>query len=311
MVHTVLGDIAPEKLGVTLCHEHIFCGSGDMAKAFGSRFYDKERLISAAVGQLREAKEKFGLCTVLDGTPIDLGRDVELMCRSAEESGVNIVASTGFYYDERSFFGGTDAGMITELFLRECREGMEDTWKTERPVLPGMLKCATGGAGVTELNRMYLTVMGTVQRETNLPLFAHNEHRIHTGPVQLDVLEQAGANPEKIICGHASDSTDIACLESLLHRGVYLGFDRLWGEEAHADTVCRLLERGWGKKLLLSRDGGAFVAFGKRTFEEEMCRRENTFTAVLDTFCAMLRARGVSEEEMQDMLVRNIQTLFA
>jgi len=311
MVHTVLGDIAPEELGVTLCHEHIFCGSGDMAKAFGSRFYDKERLISAAVRQIREAKEKFGLCTVLDGTPIDLGRDVEIMRRSAQESGVNIVASTGFYYDERSFLNGADFGRIMELFLRECREGMEDTWKTENPVLPGMLKCATGGAGVTDGNRMYLTVMGTVQKETGLPLFAHNEHRIHTAPEQLDVLERAGANPEKIICGHASDSDDIPYLENLLKRGVYLGFDRLWGEEKHADTVVKLLERGWGKKILLSRDGGAFVAFGKRTFEEEVCRRENTFTAVLDTFCSMLRVRGVSESEIGSMLVGNIQKLFA
>ncbi len=311
MVHTVLGDIAPEKLGITLCHEHIFCGSGDMAKAFGSRFYDKERLISAAVRQIREAKEKFGLCTLLDGTPIDLGRDVGLMVRCAEETGVNIVASTGLYYDERSFMHGADFGWITELFLRECREGMEDTWKTDRPVLPGMLKCATGAAGVTEMNRNVLTVIGTVQKETGLPLFAHNEHRIHTGSVQLDVLERAGANPEKIICGHASDSDDIPYLENLLKRGVFLGFDRLWGEEKHADTVVKLLERGWGKKILLSRDGGAFVAFGKRTFEEEVCRKENTFTAVLDTFCNMLRARGVSEEEIGSMLVGNIQTLFA
>ena len=178
----------------------------------------------------------------------------------AEETGVNIVASTGLYYDERSFMHGADFGWITELFLRECREGMEETWKTDRPVLPGMLKCATGAAGVTEMNRNVLAVIGTVQKETGLPLFAHNEHRIHTGPVQLDVLEQAGANPEKIICGHASDSDDIPYLESLLKRGVFLGFDRLWGEEKHADTVVKLLERGWGKKILLLSQGSVLRA---------------------------------------------------
>ena len=311
MIHTVLGDIAPEELGITLCHEHIFCGSGDMAKAFGSRFCDKEQLIPVAVRQIREAKEKFGLCTLLDGTPIDLGRDVDLMVRCAEETGVNIVASTGLYYDERSFMHGADFGWITELFLRECREGMEETWKTDRPVLPGMLKCATGAAGVTELNRNVLSVIGTVQRETNLPLFAHNEHSIQTGPVQLDVLEQAGANPEKIICGHCSDSTDVPYLESLLKRGVFLGFDRLWGEEKHADTVCRLLERGWGKRLMLSRDGGTFVGFGGRRFETEMHRTENTFTAVLDDFLSALRKRGVLESEIRAMLTDNVQALFA
>ena len=311
MIHTVLGDITPEELGVTLCHEHIFCGSGDMVKAFGKRFCDKERLISAAARQLREAKEKFGLCTILDGTPIDIGRDADTLVRCAKESGVNIVAATGLYHDDRSFYTDMDPVRMTELFLRECREGMEDTWETDHPVLPGIIKCGTGPSGVTEGNRKSLAVLGAVQRETNLPMFAHNEHDRHTAPAQLDVLEQAGANPEKIICGHSSMTDEPEYLETLLHRGVYLGFDSLWMADWQADLLCRLLERGWGKKILLSQDEAAFMSSGNRAFETDIARRENCYTIMLEKFLPMLRKRGVSEEEIREMLVGNIRRLFA
>ncbi len=310
MIQTVLGPVSAQNLGITLCHEHVFCGSGDMARALGSRFYDRETLAQHAAVQLREAKERYGLTTVFDGTPIDIGRDAALMVRASQLSGINIVASTGLYYDERSFLGGKRSEALAEWFLRECREGMEDTWNTEKPVYPGLLKCATGPQGITEQNRMVLTALGITQRESGLPMFCHNEHWLSTAPEQLDVLEAAGADMTRIIVGHASDSRDIPYLESLLYRGVYLGFDRIFCQPEQADTLCCLLDKGYGDQILLSRDGAAYLDFGDRSWESEMRREENTFCTVLGGFLPMLRERGVEDGELHKMLVENPARLF-
>lgn len=150
--------------------------------------------------------------------------------------------------------------------LNECRYGMENTYQTAQPVLPGILKCATDAPGLTEGNRLCIETMGIVQKETGLPIFAHNAHRQKTAPDQLTLLERMGADPHKIIIGHASDTQDIPYLVSLLKRGVWLGFDRLNGTQIQADTIYRLLDKGYSDKLLLSRDGGAFVDFGDQKF---------------------------------------------
>lgn len=310
MVNTVLGPISPDALGVTLGHEHIFVGSGDFARAFGDRWYNRDALIDLAVRKLTEAKERFGLTTVFDGTPVDLGRDVGMLVEASRRSGVNIVASTGLYYEDRAFMSGKKPEVLARYFIDECTRGMENTYLTDQPVLPGLLKCATDHPGLTPLNALNIETMGIVQRETGLPLYAHNNHRHQTAPAQLDLLERTGADLSHVIVGHVSDTQDVDYLASLLARGVYIGFDRIYANDPQADTLCRLLDRGYGDRILLSRDGAAFLDFGDRAFDTDFTQKENTFLIVLGKFTEMLRARGVSQAELDRMFIENPARLF-
>ena len=107
MVNTVLGKIKKEDLGVTLIHEHVFVGSAFIQKALGKRWLNEKKLISLATDKLLEAKEKCNLSTIVDGTPIDYGRNLDIIREVSLKSGVNIIYSTGLYYDEyaiSSFF---------------------------------------------------------------------------------------------------------------------------------------------------------------------------------------------------------------
>lgn len=310
MVNTVLGPIAPSSLGVTLCHEHIFVGSTDLSKAFGDRWYDKEKLVDIAVKQLSFAREKFGLSTMIDGTPPDLGRDIDLLVKVSRLSGVNIIASTGFYYDDRCYIKNKSPEFLADFFINECRFGSENTYKTSTPVLPGMLKCATGVSGITPINATYLKTMAIVQRKTSLPLFVHCSHSVKTAPAQLDLLLESGADASKIIIGHTSDSDDIEYLTSILERGVYIGFDRLYGFDSQAETLIKLLDLGYGDKILLSRDGDVHFDFSSGGFEESLSRSENKFTAVLDKFLTMLRQCGICEDLIRKMLIDNTIKLY-
>lgn len=310
MVNTVLGKIQANDLGISLCHEHIFVGAGELAKAFGDRYCNKDKLIELAVKQITEAKEKYGLTTFIDGTTPDLGRDVELLVQVSKKSGVHIIATTGFYYDDHSYIYGMNPTELAKYFIHECKYGMENTYKTKNPILPGMLKCATDSPGITEINKIALTTMAITQRETLLPLFTHNNHIAKTALEQLRILEKEGADLSKVIVGHISDTSDIEYIEEILKQNVFVGFDRIFCTEEQADVLCKLLDKGYGDKILLSRDGGTFTAFGDNTFEDAIKNEENTFTTVLGRFLAMLTDRGVSEIEIDKMLRVNIEKLM-
>ena len=61
--------------------------------------------------------------------------------------------------------------------------------------------------------------------------------------------------------GHSNDSTDMAYLIEILEQGVWLGLDRTreigtqspgWKERAR--TIVRLIEAGWGHRILVGHD---------------------------------------------------------
>src|SRR5688572_22735862 len=92
---SVLGPVNPEDLGITLIHEHIMADFIGAAKT-GPHRYDPEAVIKKALPYLTQLK-KAGCNTFIDCTPVYLGRDVKVLKRLAEASGLNIFTTTGYY----------------------------------------------------------------------------------------------------------------------------------------------------------------------------------------------------------------------
>ncbi|MBE6454789.1 MAG: phosphotriesterase, partial [Alphaproteobacteria bacterium] len=86
---TVLGDISESDLGVTLAHEHICCYSEYVYTMLGNLYLDKEKLVNASIKYLMELKEKYALKTFVDCTPVNIGRDIDLLKEISQKSGVN------------------------------------------------------------------------------------------------------------------------------------------------------------------------------------------------------------------------------
>ena len=78
MIQGVLGPIDTAELGQTLMHEHITCADWAMRMNFGARFFEFDQVAEIAAGQLGKAKA-LGVRTVVDGTPVNLGRDIRLI----------------------------------------------------------------------------------------------------------------------------------------------------------------------------------------------------------------------------------------
>ena len=253
MIQTVTGLIEKTELGAVLMHEHISCSSLSYERNFGSKWLDKKHLKDLSVQTMKLLKEKYGLGLMVDGTPIDLGRDVLLLKEVSELSGVKIVASTGFYHLQGIETINNSPMELAKWLISECQNGVMGT-----NVKPGILKCATGELGITKDNQKKLSTMGIVQSQTGLPLFVHCEHRDDVARKQIELLCSNGANIQKIIIGHTAIRPDGEYLESILQKGCYICIDQCHCypdklKEA-SKAILYLCKKGYTNKIVLSND---------------------------------------------------------
>ncbi|MBE0480262.1 MAG: phosphotriesterase, partial [Dehalococcoidia bacterium] len=194
-VQTVLGPIVPEELGFTLMHEHLICGHPSSLEPL--RANELEDVVELCVDSLEEARS-YGLETLVDATPIDLGRDVELLRRVSSKTGVNIIAATGFYmetpdspYREKL----TSPEGFYEILMREISIGIEGTG-----IKAGVIKVGTGNGSISEYESNILKAAARAQKETGVPIITHTESGT-MGPEQADLLLSEGAEPSRVAIG--------------------------------------------------------------------------------------------------------------
>lgn len=307
MINTVTGKINISDLGSVLCHEHIICCNTSMRNAFGENYFSTKAVTEKAISMLKDAK-KAGVDTIIDATTIDLGRDVLLLKEVSEKSGVNIIASSGLYYSEEPTFLDKPASQIAKHFVAECEKCISGT-----NILPGMLKCATGRFGISDVNKNLLEAMAIVQKETSLPLTCHNEHSQKTAYGQIEVFEKNNVNLEKIIIGHASDSYDIPYLEDLLKSGVCLAFDRIFpgAYQKQALTIMELISKGYENKLSVSHDFFIFLDFGNRDFETfGKTDTGRDFCTVHKKLFPELKKLGATDSQIHKLTHENVYKLL-
>src|SRR5262249_47659391 len=138
---TVLGPVPPEKLGVVLMHEHA-------PIVDWSELYEtdpapiepvREKLLIRSVELLDAFHDTLlptaGPGTIVETTPIRVGRSPQLLVDLAKRAKVHVIASTGFWCEAlapqhpwavRLSVAKDGAEKMAELFIREIREGMED-----------------------------------------------------------------------------------------------------------------------------------------------------------------------------------------
>src|SRR5919108_1584655 len=108
-VETVSGPIDADELGVTLIHEHLRFRDEAVANQW-PHLYDANEERAEALEAARAAVGH-GVKTIGEPTVMFGGRDVEFLKRISEETGLQVVPSTGIYtYDYLPhFFANRDA----------------------------------------------------------------------------------------------------------------------------------------------------------------------------------------------------------
>ena len=314
-VNTVNGPIEASELGTTLVHEHICCADWSMRRNFGANFFDYNEVIDAACAMLDKMSHACGIKTFVDGTPINLGRDVRLISEVAKRTGLNVIVSSGFYYQEELGLAYRPEDEIYELLLEECQNGVAGTG-----IMPGIMKAAVDKDGLTPYLVKILSAVARVATETGLPVFCHHNVANRNGGDIIDIFEGAGVDPSRFILGHSGDTDDLDYLLAMLERGCYIGMDRFGycalgvSLERRVATIAALCERGFCDRMLLSHDLVAFSGFfGDMGTYKEMAQNSSfpDFTFIHTTVLPALLEAGVTQAQIDNMLEGNPRRFFA
>lgn len=315
-IPTVTGPVDSGELGYTLIHEHaVTCCDWSMRMCLRGQFCQEDRLLEMAVTQLKKAKAA-GVDTIVDGTPINLGRDIRLIRRASELSGVRIVVSSGFYHQEDPWLAWKPRDEIYGYLDYECGHGLEET-----DILPGIMKCAVDHLGLTDYIVKMLGITADVAREHDLPIFCHTIPELRHGGAMLDVMADHGVPLSSVIAGHSGDVDDMDYLESLLERGCYLGMDRFGtvtatpgtALERRVDTILRLCGDGWADRLLVSHDYAPYTGFlpdWKTSSTDEALEKPVNFTYFEKFAAPLLLERGLSEKTLHKLTHENPKRFF-
>ncbi len=164
---------------------------------------------------------------------------------------------------------------LADIYVKDINEGYGDTG-----IRPGVIGELGTGFVVTDLEQRTLRAGALAQQETGLAITLHLQPSKMNGHQDLDILEEAGANLEKVVLGHRDGVLAIPGMSfdqvmdnyySLLERGCYIQFDLCGNQEyfradlgnwwlpadrERAQAIKLICDHGFGDKILLSQDEG-------------------------------------------------------
>ncbi len=317
-VETVKGPVGVPDLGRTLMHEHIFTLDIEYQQSYPEDWGSEDSRVQDAADRLNEAKAH-GIDTIVDLTVLGLGRNIERIRRVADRTDINIVVATGVYtFDDvprpfRFRGPGTTLGgpePMTELFVREIEVGIGTT-----SVRAGMLKCATGTNGVTPGVERVLRAVAQAHKATGVPITTHSVARLRQGLDQQRILRDEGVDLRRVIIGHCGDSQDLEYLVELADNGSFLGMDQFGIEhlcpfEVRVDTVAELCRRGLAQHVVLSQDFACYADIMDEPTRAHL-NPDWSYLRVARDVVPALRLRGVSDDDITLMLVKNPGSIFS
>ena len=291
---TVLGDISESDLGVTLAHEHICCFSEYAYQMVGKDYLDKNALADTATVYLKELKKKYGLATFVDCTPINIGRDVELLKRISEQSEINIICSTGFYYTDEPVLYNTSAEQL-------CKYMVADAYA----VNAGIIKCAVENEAITRFGEKLLRACAKAHLCLGLPIVLHSNANNRNALKALEILFLEGVNPNAVTVGHLSDTDDLEYVKSIASYGCFIGLDRLYKNTSEeyvskkTQSILELCKASYEDQILLSHDALFFNGFEAELKIDEQPRFSYCFDYILPQLTKSLSDKLMVQNPMR------------
>ncbi len=328
-IRTVLGDIAPEELGITLGHEHLLIdlrGLWDNPPAERAHLIDQELILEnhgelmrnpydsrlnlliddpeLSIRELMYYKAAGGQ-GLIDMTTVGINPDPQGLCEIAQRTGIHVVAGCGYYRQPLlpEVLHDRSVEQIVDDLLRWLTVGMYNTM-----IRAGLMGELGTSSPIYPFEERQLRAAAKVQGQTGAsinihPLIWGHEH-LHI----LDILEEEGTDLSRVAISHCDELVEPEWHAQIAERGAVLSFDTFGSEtffdrtfeQEPRDTdriecVLRLLEKGYGSQLTLAHD---------------ICTRMQLrhyggwgWDHLLTTILPRLRHAGVSQQELDMMFI--------
>ncbi len=313
-VHTVRGPIDPDQMGFTHTHEHILCDARmthrtDPPTRGAYMLLDEHE---RAVSELKKYKDLGGGSMVELTTPA-WGRDIKILKRISEDSGVHIVATAGFY--TWPFIPlQVDEHPITQLaddLIVELTQGADGAEATA-----GILKSAIHFDRIGGVEEKCLRAVARASIATGAAITTHTAGNRHqeipggnVGMQHVRILREEGVSLDRLVVGHTDEHPEIEVLSELAELGCYVQFDVL--KKTHymldltrAKLTREMIRRGHLNRILLGTD---------RCRQVELYEENGGvgYTYILETFIDMLKTEGVSSAEINQICCVNPGEMLA
>lgn len=356
-MQTVTGAKTPSELGVTLVHEHLLTDSSvylaepeeprkralvDVPITLENRgqilldyTLSRENLklddVDLAAKELMEFKA-YGGSTLVDVTPIGIGRDPTGIRKISIFSGVKIICATGFYIGPTHppFVKKSDIKKLQNLMIRELTEGIDQPYLTN--IKAGVIKGASYYPMSSEEEKV-IRAEARAQKETGAPFTIHppqrdfkNKKKIWELEKVIDIIQEEGAILKKFYMSHADDwcsddrkKVDLTYLKHIMDKyPITLSFDKFGNEGAWSGwwpgalafsdnqgvrAVTELCEQGYEKQLVLSHD----------TFSKLQLKKYGGwgYSHILENIVPRLKFYGVTEKQIKTMIIDNPKRILS
>jgi phosphotriesterase-related protein len=331
-VMTVLGPVDPEDLGVTLMHEHLFvdirCWLGEPRTPEEEEARDqpisllnlglfrrdpmlsRDNLILDDMNLIIEEALRFkraGGGTIVEVTPIGIGRDPSSMQEVAHATGLNIVCGCGFYIaaSHPPYVATRSKQELAGEIIRDLMEGIGETG-----VRAGIIGEIGLSPGIPPDEEKSLRAAAIASRETGAAITIHTPWPKGEKLRVLDILEEEGADLTRVIMGHLDYEMDVELNQAMADRGAYLQID-CFGQEHYREMynfhdpldidrvafIAEMVRRGYVSQILISQDVATkvdlrrYAGWGYAHISEHVER--------------MLKAEGVTEDQIRTIRVDN------
>lgn len=287
------GKIRPEDLGKTYMHEHLYL---DLSRIKGDpdTHYDATETVAEELKDLHAR----GISTIVEVTNTGMGRDLERMKQIAEISGMQVIVSTGYYKDPflPDAVTAETAEYLAKRMIGELNEGIDGTEIRAQLIA----EIGTSKNVMTEMEEKVFEAAARAHVETGAAISTHTTLGTYAVE-QLDFFKRFGVDLEKVVIGHVDLRCDLDTHLRIAETGATLAFDTIGkvnyaSDEARVEHIQKLIEHGHGKQIVLSQDltrKSHLKAFGGIGY-----------SYLLDVFLPKLRAAGVDEKWIRQMLVK-------
>ena len=307
-VVSVTGPVSVERLGIVDAHDHLFIDSPGMP---GQGFHDVERTVEEV-----EQGRRSGIATIVEMTPIGLGRRPAAMRATAEITGVTVIAASGFHrdahYPRGHWVHDASVELLKDRIVTDLTRGMHPSdWNDPgAPLDRSKAGAIKGGASyhhISPAERRRLQAIAGASAATGAAILVHTE--IGTAAHEIvDLLVASGASVDRIALAHLDRNPDWELHAEIAARGVTLEYDTVGRTKYHPDSVVLdLVEKVAGaghlERLMLGLDLGAreyLRAYGGGPGQRYL----------LETFVPRLRRR-LGDEATDRILVTNPAAFYA
>lgn len=285
--------------GITYAHEHITIDLSGPKKDDDCKLDNIEETIK----ELKELKSE-GVCNIIDVTNRGMGRNAQFLAKVKDETGINIVSSTGYY--KSPFFPKEVYELRTQelahIMFMEITDGIDKSGVKAEVIG----EIGTSKEYISPEEEKVFRAASIVNVETGKPIVTHTTLGT-MGMEQINIFKEYSVNLDKVVISHVDLSGNLDYILRLIDQGVNVAFDTIGKinyqpEDLRVSMLKELCRRGLSEKIVLSMD---------------ITRKSHLkylnglgYSYLLDKFVPLLKECGISAAHVDNMIKNNAPRIY-